>query len=95
MIQYALNEWLTLEGSRFIADETGVELDRGADRPDLTFKVDYLPTATPPVIAGERKMQETQASVQAFLSAPRASRRPFITPPGGEGPSFLKAIPSS
>ncbi|KAA0572514.1 hypothetical protein FZ983_31710 [Azospirillum sp. B21] len=58
------------EGSRFIADEIGDELDRGDGRPNLTFNVDYLATTTPTVIVGEREMQETQASVQAFLSAP-------------------------
>ncbi|WP_377806535.1 hypothetical protein [Azospirillum sp. A29] len=70
VLQYALNEGHTLEGSRFIADEIGDELDRGDDRPNLTFTVDYLATTTPAVIVGEREMQETQASVQAFLSAP-------------------------
>ena len=70
VLQYALNEGHTLEGGRFIADEIGDELDRGDDRPNLTFAVDYLATTTPAVIVGERELQETQASVQAFLSAP-------------------------
>lgn len=69
MLQYALNEWPILERSRLIAGEIGDQLNLGDDRPNLTFKVECLPTAMPPVIAGEREMQETQASVQAFLSA--------------------------
>lgn len=80
MLQYALNEWPILERSRLIAGEIGDELNRGDDRPNLTFQVECLPTATPPVIAGEREMQETQAVGTGFpvctLSLPTAPHHP-------------------
>jgi len=71
-LEYGLNEGPEFEGSRFLPDEIGdeTEIERTDSRPNLEFRVVFLPTDVAPVTVGGKELEETAAAVRDFLHGP-------------------------